>query len=288
MAAPNPPSGGPVRPIRIAAQLHPQHGDYPGLRRAAVQAEAMGYDIAYNWDHFYPLYGDRTAPHLECWSVLAGWAEATEHDRDRAARQLHLVSEPAPAGRHRPDRRPRQRRPGRSSGSGPAGRSGTTREYGYEFGTMGSPDRPPRRGRSTGSATGSPCSNPPPVRPMPSSSAASACAGRCGSSPRRRRLARDVPGPAGRAPAGGGRPARWCDEVGRDPAAIEWGVGVEPEDLQRFVDRGRRDLRRHGLHPVHARLRRSVMGRRRRGALPPVAGRAEPLAAPAVVGRGGR
>ena len=66
-----------VRQIRIAAQLHPQHGDYPGLRRGVVEAEAMGYDIAYTWDHFYPLYGDRDGAHLECWSILAAWAEAT-------------------------------------------------------------------------------------------------------------------------------------------------------------------------------------------------------------------
>jgi hypothetical protein len=28
---------------------------------------------------------------------------------------------------------------------------------------------------------------------------------------------------------------RWCAEVGRDPCEIERGVGVEPDDLQRFV-----------------------------------------------------
>jgi alkanesulfonate monooxygenase SsuD/methylene tetrahydromethanopterin reductase-like flavin-dependent oxidoreductase (luciferase family) len=28
---------------------------------------------------------------------------------------------------------------------------------------------------------------------------------------------------------------RWCDELGRDPAEIEWGVGVEPDDLERFL-----------------------------------------------------
>jgi len=28
---------------------------------------------------------------------------------------------------------------------------------------------------------------------------------------------------------------RWWDEVGRDPAKIEWGVGVEPTDLDRFL-----------------------------------------------------
>ena len=66
-----------MRPIRIAAQLHPQQGDYPALRDAAIRAEELGYDVVYNWDHFCPLYGDRDGPSLECWTVLAAWAEAT-------------------------------------------------------------------------------------------------------------------------------------------------------------------------------------------------------------------
>ena len=28
---------------------------------------------------------------------------------------------------------------------------------------------------------------------------------------------------------------RYCDEIDRDPAEIEWGVGVDPEDLERFL-----------------------------------------------------
>ncbi len=30
---------------------------------------------------------------------------------------------------------------------------------------------------------------------------------------------------------------RFCDEIGRDPTEIEWGLGVEPEDLDRFLER---------------------------------------------------
>ena len=54
-----------MRPIRIAAQLHPQQGDYPALRDAAIRAEELGYDVVYNWDHFFPLYGDRDGPSVE-------------------------------------------------------------------------------------------------------------------------------------------------------------------------------------------------------------------------------
>ncbi|HEX5147665.1 MAG TPA: hypothetical protein VFW02_01200, partial [Candidatus Limnocylindrales bacterium] len=28
----------------------------------------------------------------------------------------------------------------------------------------------------------------------------------------------------------------WCAEIGRDPAEIEWSVGIEPDDLDRFLD----------------------------------------------------
>ena len=66
------PRRNPMRPIRIAAQLHPQQGDYRPLRDGAVRAEELGYDIVYNWDHFFPLYGDPDGPHLECWTRPRG------------------------------------------------------------------------------------------------------------------------------------------------------------------------------------------------------------------------
>ena len=65
------------RPIRIAAQLHPQHGDWRDIRAAAIRCEELGYDILYTWDHFSPLDGDPDGQHFECWSLLAAWAEAT-------------------------------------------------------------------------------------------------------------------------------------------------------------------------------------------------------------------
>ena len=64
--------------IRVAVQIHPQHGTYDAIRRTVTGAEEMGVDIAYNWDHFYPLYGDPDGAHFECWSMLAAWAEQTE------------------------------------------------------------------------------------------------------------------------------------------------------------------------------------------------------------------
>ena len=67
----------PLRPIRIAAQIHPQQGPWANLRRAAVEAEELGYDIAYNWDHFFPLYGERDGE--QAWRITAKTALPAGH-----------------------------------------------------------------------------------------------------------------------------------------------------------------------------------------------------------------
>ena len=41
---------------RIAVFLQPQHAEYDQIRSAALEAEQIGADVIYNWDHFYPLY----------------------------------------------------------------------------------------------------------------------------------------------------------------------------------------------------------------------------------------
>lgn len=63
--------------IRIAVQLKPQHSDYADIRRALARAEEAGVDVVFNWDHFFPLYGESDGKHFECWTMLGAWAEAT-------------------------------------------------------------------------------------------------------------------------------------------------------------------------------------------------------------------
>src|SRR5215469_5210088 len=66
------------RPIRIGVQLQPQHApDYADIRDAVRRCEDIGVDVAFNWDHFFPLYGDPVGPHFECWTMLGAWAEQT-------------------------------------------------------------------------------------------------------------------------------------------------------------------------------------------------------------------
>jgi probable F420-dependent oxidoreductase len=67
----------PLRPVRIAFSVQPQHADYPAIRRAVAAAEEAGADVITTWDHFFPLFGDPDGRHFECWTVLGAWAEAT-------------------------------------------------------------------------------------------------------------------------------------------------------------------------------------------------------------------
>lgn len=65
-------------PVRIGVQLQPQHApQYGQIRDAVRRCEDIGVDIAFNWDHFFPLYGDPDGAHFECWTMLGAWAEQT-------------------------------------------------------------------------------------------------------------------------------------------------------------------------------------------------------------------
>ncbi|MEA2622406.1 MAG: hypothetical protein QOH61_1316 [Chloroflexota bacterium] len=223
-----------MRPVRIAAQLHPQHGDYPHLRDAALRAEELGYDLVYTWDHFFPLYGRQDQMSLECWTVLAAWAEATSRIEIgplvacNAYRNPQLMADMA-----RTVDRISGGRVVLGVGSGWFQRD--FEEYGYEFGTAGS------RLRALGEAI--PLMqdrlsrlSPPPVRRMPLLIAGS------GEKVTLRLVAEHSDGWHAGFPD---RPQelepkvsallRWCEVVGRDPSEIEWGVGVEPEDVERFL-----------------------------------------------------
>ena len=223
-----------MRPIRIAAQLHPQQGDYRALRAAAVRAEELGYDIVYNWDHFFPLYGDRSGAHLECWSVLAAWAEATQ--RIELGPLVSCISYRNPNVIADMARTVDRISAGRFIlGLGAGWSQRDYDEYGYAFGTAGSRIAAlgavlPVIQRRLGLL------NPPPVRRVPILIAGQG----------ERRTLRIVAEHADGWHAGfPDRPAelepkvaalrRWCAEFGRDPAEIEWGVGVEPEDIDRFL-----------------------------------------------------
>ena len=223
-----------MKPIRVAVQLHPQHGAYEDLRAAVARAEELGADLVYNWDHFFPLYGEPDGAHFECWTMLAAWAEQTSRIELGALvtcnsyRNPQLLADMARTVDHVSDGR-------LVFGIGSGWFERDYEEYGYEFGTAGS------RGRALAAAL--PLIkrrwdrlNPPPLRRPPILVAGTG-----------HRITLRIVAEHGDVwhAAFPERPEQlipkiealeqWCGEFGRDPTEIEYAVGVEPGDLDRFL-----------------------------------------------------
>lgn len=67
------------RPIRVGVQMHPQHTTYASFADAVKKFDALGVDTLWDWDHFFPLYGEASGPHFESWTLLTAMATLTTH-----------------------------------------------------------------------------------------------------------------------------------------------------------------------------------------------------------------
>ncbi|GLE52810.1 LLM class F420-dependent oxidoreductase [Mycobacterium montefiorense] len=214
-----------TRPVRIGVQLQPQHApEYRHIRDAVRRCEDIGVDVAFTWDHFFPLYGDPDGAHFECWTVLAAWAEQTSRIEFGALvtcnsyRNPELLADMARTVDHISEGR-------LILGIGSGWKEKDYDEYGYEFGTAGS--------RVDDLATAFPRItsrlsklNPPPTRDIPILIG--------GKGPRKTlRLVAEYGDiwhgftTVETYPATAAVLAEHCAAVGRDPSTIERSAGVE-------------------------------------------------------------
>ncbi len=217
--------------FKVGVQLRPQHCEMKQLRAAWKEADALGVDTIWTWDHFYPLYGDPAGNHFECWTMLAAMAADTTHARFGAlvscntyrnpdlladmARTVNEISD----GRH-------------ILGLGAGWFERDYTEYGYEFGTA------PERLRALRESI--PRIEQRLARLTPSGQDIPLMIGGSGEKVTLRLVARHADlwsafGPAENFAHKNAILNEWCEKVGRDPREIDRTVMISPDEVDSYA-----------------------------------------------------
>lgn len=229
--------------FKVGVQLEPQHCSVEDLRRAWRDADVLGVDSIWTWDHFFPLHGDPDGAHFEGWTLLA----AAACDTTGAAlgilvscnsyRSPDLLADMARTVDHLSGGRV-------ILGIGAGWNERDYAEYGFGFGTPGSrlSDLEEGLGRiraRLGKLV------PPPVGPMP------ILIGGEGEQVTLRLVAEHADiwngfGPIEKFERKNRILDGWCERVGRDPASVERSVLLvdpsDPDHIEDFLAAGAQHL----------------------------------------------
>jgi probable F420-dependent oxidoreductase len=224
--------------VKVGVQLHPQATTVDELRAAWREADSLGVDSIWVWDHFYPLYGDPEAAHFEAYTLLAAMAADTERARIGALvtcnsyRNPELLADMSRTIDHISSGR-------FTLGIGSGWFQRDYDEYGYEFGTA--PERLRALGRDLPRIKARLAKlTPPPVGDLP------ILIGGSGEKVTLRLVAEHADGwntfgPPAKFQAKNEILDQWCAKVGREPSEIERTVGIggnEVEDWGAYVEAG--------------------------------------------------